>query len=694
MSILYLDTETYSETPIKDGTYRYAETAEVMVVAFAWDDDAPTVWDLTDERNPALLQNWRADLQAQVDRAETVVVHNSMFDRTVLRENGVVVPPEKIEDTMVTALSHSLPGSLDMLCEVLAVPTDLAKLKTGKRLIQLFCKPQPDNRKIRRATRETHPAEWAEFLAYAAADIPSMREIRRRMPRWNYPRAAEHELWVLDQAINDRGFQVDVELARAATRAAEDAKKRLRKEIQSATGGDLESTTQRNKTLEYLKEAYGFSMTDLTGANIEKTLERSDIAPEIREVLLNRQQSSLTSPAKYGALIRGVSSDNRLRGTIQFCGASRTGRDAGRLFQPQNLPRPSLKPHVIDTGIEAMKAGAEDLLFDNVMELCSCAVRGCIVAAPGKKLVIADLSNIEGRMLAWLAGEEWKLEAFRAYDRGEGADLYKLAYANAFGVPVSEVTSDRRQIGKVMELMLGYEGGVGAFLTGAETYGFDIEAMAQNAVDTLPEDAKQKAAEMLAWRKGKGLTTYGLSDTAFIVCESFKALWRAAHPKTVSLWKDSASGAKSATEAPGSVYRANKLAFQRDGDWLRLRLPSGRYICYAMPALDPEDGSLTFAGTNQYTRRWGRLHTYSGKLVENATQAASRDILFGWVKRAEQEGYRVVLRVHDELICEVPDTEEFSVERLAALGSEGESWSEGLPLAAAGYETYRYRKAD
>ena len=649
MKILYLDTETYCETPIKVGVHRYAEDVEIMIVSWAWNLDAPTVWDLT--AGDATL----ADVQALIDEADEIVIHNSGFDRTVLRHNEVVIPPEKIVDTMVLALSHGLPGALDTLCDILAIPQDLAKVKGGKKWIHLFCKPLPANRKERRATRLTHPTEWADFMAYAGADILSMREIRKRMPQWNYPRDEERALWVLDQAMNDRGIAVDVELAQSAMRAAAETQTRLRKEVYALTDGDIEAATQRNKVIAYLHDTHGFPMADLTGSSVDKALAELDLPQEVREMLVIRQQAAATSPAKYRALLNGVSSDGRLRGTIQFCGASRTGRDAGRLFQPQNLPRPSLKAKDIELGIAAMKMGVEDLVYPNVMELCTSAVRGCLVAPKGRKLVIADLSNIEGRMLAWLAGEEWKLQAFRDYDAGTGPDLYRVTAGEILGKRHEDVTSEERQgQGKVPELACGYGGAVGAFTSMAAIYGVE-----------LPEDR---------------------------VLQIVRA-WRAKHPRTTRLWYGLEDAVRKAVNTQKTVFREGRLAVQRDGAWLRIRLPSGRYLCYAMPSL--EDGrEISYAGVNQYTRRWGRLRTYGGKLVENATQAASRDVLMHGHQLAEAQGYTVVMRVHDELICEVPDDPAFSAKGLAAIMSTVPPWAEGLPLSAAGFETYRYRKAD
>jgi hypothetical protein len=337
------------------------------------------------------------------------------------------------------------------------VPLDKAKDTRGKKLIQLFTKPRPKNVKLRRADAQTHPEEWAEFVEYARLDVEAMREVYKRLPVWNTT-AAERGLWILDQKINDRGVAVDLDLARAALRAAARAGANLADRAKAATGGVVGSLTQRDKLMAYLASEYDYIPADLTKGTVTAAL-KGDLDPAVRELLQIRQQASATSPAKYTVLVNGTSSDGRLRGTLQFCGAARTGRWGGRLFQPQNLPRPTLKQPVIEAGIAAMKADCEDLVVDNVMELCASAVRGCLIAPPGRKLVIADLSNIEGRVLAWLAGEDWKTKAFTDFDRGVGHDLYVLAYARSFGVTPEQVIENKksgdgmmRQLGKVMEL--------------------------------------------------------------------------------------------------------------------------------------------------------------------------------------------------------------------------------------------------
>ena len=646
MTTLFLDTETYSTVPITYGTHAYAEGSEVMLLSLAWDDEPVTVWDTQD------LPDWRDLLQRMVDEAAEVVIHNSHFDRTVLRHNGVNIPVDKITDTMVIALQHSLPASLAALCDVLNVPQDKAKDKAGKKLIHLLTKPRAKNVKLRRATRETHPDEWNAFIEYARLDVDAMRELYRRIPRWNND-FRERNLWLSDQRINDRGVAVDRELASSARRAFRRATGSLAALTAERTGGVVASLTQRQKLKDYLAVHHDFVPKDLTKSTVSALLKGA-LDPKVRELLEIRQQASATSPAKYKVIMQSASSDGRLRGTIQFCGASRTGRDAGRIFQPQNLPRPAMPLAQIELGIEAMKLDCEDLLFDNVSELCSSAVRGCLVAEEGNKLVVADLSNIEGRVLAWLADEQWKVEAFYAYDRGVGHDLYKITAGRILSKDPGDITKAERQAqGKVPELAGGYGGGVGAY------------------------------------RKMGGATFDRMSDED--IGELVQA-WRAQHPQTVSMWYDVERAAKAVLREPTTASEVRGLRFDMQGDWLRIKLPSGRYLSYPNAAL--EDGQIRYDGVSQFTRQWMSLRTYSGKLVENIVQAIARDIFMGGMLRAEEQGYPVCVRVHDELICETPDEAAYTVAGLSAIMSRGESWSTGLPLAAAGHEMYRYAKLD
>lgn len=362
MTTFYGDTETFCETPLKHGLDRYAEDVEIMVATYAVDDGPVTTIDYT---QPGWQEPHEAMLEALID-ADEIVFQNSRFDRTVIKHAwGIDIPLDRLVDTMVQALAHSLPGALDKLCAILGVPTDQAKDKAGKQLIQLFCKPRPKNQKLRRATRETHPVEWKRFLEYAGSDILAMREIRKRLPKWNYPgNAFERELWQLDQRINDRGIAVDVDLAKAAVDATALAKKGLKVQISEATDGEVTSATQRDKLLEYILAQFGVELPDLRKATLERRLGDENIPEEVKELLRIRLMATVTSTAKYNALLRSTSSDGMLRGTLQFCGASRTGRWAGRLFQPQNIARGTLSWEEIEEAIEVFKAGCADLVYD------------------------------------------------------------------------------------------------------------------------------------------------------------------------------------------------------------------------------------------------------------------------------------------------------------------------------------------
>lgn len=685
MQKLWLDLETFSEIPIKNGIHVYAEGVEIMLFAWAIDEGPVNVHDLTADYNlPTRL------LTALSDESVLIYAHNSHFDRTVLRHAHPRLAPDvtRWRDTMVQALAHGLPGALGALCEVLGVPQDKAKDKEGKSLIQLFCKPRPKNSKLRRATSKTHPEEWRRFVAYAGLDIEAMREVYKRLPKWNY-QGTELTLWHRDQQINDRGVCMDVQLAQAAIEAVDLEQKRLAKRTQVMTDGEVQAATQRDALIKHIVESYGVELPDMQRSTLERRITDPDLPTAVKELLAIRLQASTTSTSKYKSLMKGVSSDGRLRGTLQFCGASRTGRWAGRLFQPQNLPRPSLEQEQIDEGIEALKAGCADLLFDNIMELTSSALRGCIMAPEGKKLVVSDLSNIEGRKLAWLAGEQWKLDAFREYDEGTGPDLYKQAYARAFNISPDDVDKYQRQIGKVMELGLGFGGGVAAFLTFALVYGLDLDELANAALPNIPRDVIREAKNWYD-ESVKRKSTYGLSERVFIACDSLKRLWRRAHPATCDFWYQLERTVRAAIATPQKTLYCGYLKIRRDGAWLRIQLPSGRALCYPSPSI--EKGNITYQGINSYSRKWQRLKTYGGKLVENVTQAAARDVLAGNMPLIEDAGYSIVLTVHDEVICEAPDTDDFNDKALSALLSTNPEWAPDIPLNAGGFEAYHYRK--
>ena len=681
---LWWDLETFCETPITDGAHKYAEKAEVLLFAWAVDDGPVRCWDATSgSAFPAALG------QAIVDADEYWGHNSGGFDRTILKHARPNIYDwmvgHKHRDTMVQALCHGLPGSLSALCEIFRLDSDVAKDKRGRQLIFKFCKLRPKNEKVRRHTRETHPAEWAEFIEYAKSDITSMRILHQKMPKWNYPNnTAELVLWQLDQRINNEGVYVDLNLAEKAIEAVDREQASLAGRTHEATDGVVSSATQRDKLLEFILAEHGVALPDMRADTLERRLADASLPDGVRELIGLRLMASTSSVSKYRRVIRSTSADGYLRGLIQFSGAGRTGRDAGRLFQPQNLMRPTLDGEVIEEGIEAIKAGCADLITDNVMELCANAMRGVIIAPPGKKLVIADLSNIEGRVLAWLAGEEWKLQAFRDFDAGKGPDLYLASYARTFGVSIEQA---KRQVGKVLELAMGFGGGVGSFITFAAVYNLDLEQMTSGL--DLPPDVVAEADNFWNWSIDTKRSTYGLSKEVFIACDSLKRLWRRAHPKIVQMWAGDEAAFRGAVCNEGEEFVSGRCTFVRKGNWLRAILPSGRSIPYPAPRVEAK---MSYIGMNQYSRKWQRITTYGGKITENRTQAVARDVFKSSYPAILEAGYEIKLPVHDENICYAPDGALYGPKHLSQLMAVVPPWASGLPLAAAGFEAYRYRK--
>jgi DNA polymerase len=722
------DLETFSEVPIRDGTYKYAQNCRVMLWAFALEDGPIYVWDLVNRRLhwmddlsgawaesvlPSKLGDVPVLIQDILTDPETLVwFHNGgQFDFPVidyqLPNFGGMIKPERRRDTMVQAYAHSLPGALDKLAEILGVHEDKRKHTRGRQLIQLFCKPQDEafQKKYgtKRAGHDTHPQEWQEFVEYAAQDIVAMREAHRLMPMWNY-KGKQVDLWLADLRMNGRGFAVDLALARGAVKLDGLVQKRLAKEVSDATEGDVESATQRDALLAYILAEHGVALPDMRADTLERRLNDPDLPDEVKELLRIRLQASMNSVSKYATVLKGVSADGRLRGCSQFRGAGRTGRWAHRMFQPGNLPRQTMKYELIEYGVDCIvhdDLDGLDMVFASPKALMSNAIRGTIIAPPGRKLVVADLANIEGRVAAWLAGEDWKLQAFRDFDAGHGHDLYILAYAKSFNVDPDTVgdPSPERQIGKVEELMFQYGGGVGAWITGAATYGIDLDKMTEQVWPVLPGWAVEEAEEFLEWlcRNIKDPTEakilkvrYGLRESTFIACDAIKRLWRAQHPKICSYWKELEDTVRLALDNAGTTYACRKVKVRRDGQWLRIGLPSGRALCYPNPGVD--DGGIYYTGQNTYTRKWGRVRTYGGKLLENIVQAVACDQFAEPIVAIEQAGYLPVEGVHDEWITETFDDPKFTAAELARMMCMDLGWNEGLPLAAKGFETYRYRK--
>lgn len=757
---LFLDTETFSGVDLKKvGAYAYAEhpTTEIMICTYAIDEGRVQTWDCTE--SPTMPRELRKALRrVSRKKAKIVMANGLLFDRLVIREKwGIDLPVCQIEDTMIMAFRHALPGSLDMQCQVLGVDAEHAKDKAGKALIKRFCKPTPKTYKIRRYTRETHPEEWAKFLRYAALDIIAMREVYWRIPDWgNTPK--EDEILLIDQLINDRGFYVDVDLARAAIKAVQAHKEELKEEAWERFGGKLTG----NDFLPALRDlAPAFTIHNAQKSTLNDLLEDPDFPDEGKVLIEMRLGASSTASTKYNPLVNGLSADGRRRGCLQYGGAKRTLRWAGKGFQPQNLARGEysddhegkikrregesdvafwVRSHMLTNGINSLLRGTAHWAYD-ISKLTASTVRGCIIPAKGKKFVVADYSNVEGRGLAWIAGEKTALMVFRA-----GRDIYCETAGKMFGLDPEYIKANRkdlRQIGKACELGLGYGGGVAAFLQFAKNLGLDLYAMADVMKGTFPDHiwaAAKRGYEYARINEAKRppkpgkkdeRPTYILPKNVWLTCDAIKRMWREAHPKTVAFWAELEDAVLCAIRNPGKAYWAGanvrpdgKKALkivrtkakhdptfdeERDdpnaaGWWLKIELPSGRIMSYPGIALsvtteiDEDTGKkrtstrIKYQGENQTTRQWGFQYTYGGKLTENIVQALCRDILAWSMPGVEAAGYEIVLSVHDELITEVPDTDDYTTEELCALMCDLPVWAKGFPLAAEGDIMYRYRK--
>lgn len=702
---LWLDLETRSPIPIKRGVALYSTKVEVIMAQWAIDDGPVIVEDLTGSPPPS------DDLIQAAQLADEIWAHGAEFEQHALAAKykspvSKIAPVSwwpKIESptwrcTMALARMHGLPGGLDKLSWIFKLGAE-GKDSRGQEYIQLFCVPKKDGTFN---DRHSHPMKWAEFLEYGGQDIVSMRAVHRKCPKWNAtPRM--WRTWHLDQKMNAKGVAVDLQLCAGALDATNKAKKKLGDRTAEITTdpltgeAEVERTTQRNRLLAYMSD-YGVDLPDLTADTVERRLEDENLPEHIKELLRIRQQASKSSSAKYKrALDQHVS--GRLRNLLVFCGASRTGRWSGRTFQPQNLPRPKHKPWEIALAIDLFRDGEIGTCEwgdADVMGLAASCLRGIMVAEKGKKLVVADLANIEGRFMAWVAGEQWKLDAFAAYDRKEGPDLYKVSYARSFNLPDPNIIADegdqRRQIGKVQELALQYYGGVGAFCSMADTYGLRLDDLAKAAWPVIPASIKARAAANFIKAKRRG-RTYDHTQRVWLVCESLVLMWRDAHPAIVNFWAELEKALPMALKNPGKKYAVGRVVLDRQANWLRIRLPSGRYLNYPAPRHSDEWGTgASFVGVNAYTKQWGRISTYSGKLTENIVQGGSADILIDGLLAADEAGYEPVLSVHDEAICEPLDDAAFDDRGLSRLMVESSPWTAGLPLAAKGFTAYRYAK--
>lgn len=751
---VFIDHESFSEVDLKkSGSYAYAEdkSTEIMLTTYAFGDEEVQAYDATDGgRLPSDLRSVLKYLSRNPGKKgnpKLIGANYLMFDRLLLRNCwGYDIDPRDIIDTMVCAFRHSLPGSLAMQCEVLQIAEELSKDKRGKALIQRFCKPTPKNYKIRRYTKETHPGEWLEFLSYGKSDITSMREVYIELPDWGNIEF-ENTVLAIDQRINDRGFFVDTALANAAIDAVKQHKIELQQEANDKWGAGLTGAAFL-PTLRDLAPAH--EIPNAQKSTLNDLLADDDLPDDARTIIEMRLGASSTASTKYNPLLLGLSCDGRRRGCLQYGGAKRTLRWAGKMFQPQNLARGyydddpedkiiqregesdelfRARKYALTYGINMLLKGRAHWAYD-VSKLTATTVRSCIIPEPGNKLIVADYSNVEGRGLAWLAGEETALATFLA-----GLDIYCVTAGKMFGLDpdhIKKLRKDLRQIGKACELGLGYGGGVAAFLTFAKNLGLDLYAMAETMKGTFPEHiwaAAKRGYEYarIQEKNKKGFAgqkaerpSYDLPKNVWLTCDSIKRMWRESHPKTCAFWNDLESAAMNAIKNPGKSYWAGAEVREngdrairirrtkgKDGSpgwWLQVELPSGRILSYpgigisVEKQIDEDDDRteyrerIRYMGENQTTRQWGKQYTYGGKLAENVTQALCRDLLANALVTVENAGWPVVLHVHDECVCEVPNTPDYTLAELGRMMCDLPVWAAGFPLAYSGDEVMRYAK--
>lgn len=685
---LHIDFETRSTVDLrKTGTYVYAEsdTTDVWCAAYALNDDPVSLWVPGGPCPP--------EIEGHVRAGGLVTAHNAAFERVIWRH--ILTPRygwpepslEQWRCTMAMALALSLPAGLDDLAGALSLPE--RKDDAGYRKMLQMAKP-------RRVNEDGSIVWWDDaerrqvLYAYCRQDVVVEREIERKLLQL---RPYEQRIWQIDQKINDRGVFVDVDLCEAANVIADEMQARLDRGMRAATENAVRACTNAKQLTEWLNQR-GVACDSVNKDWVERTLGRSDIPADVRTALELRQQGSKTSTAKADALLLGKSSDGRAKGLTQYHAAG-TGRWGGRRFQPQNLKRPDETTN-IPLAISLIKSRDLDAMlvfYDDPMSIVGDCIRGMVTAAPGRVLRAADFSNIEGRVLAWLAGEQWKLDAFAAFDRGDGPDLYKVTAGNILGKPAEDVTKPERQsIGKVAELALGYQGGVGAMMTMSKGK-VDFAGLYDMLAEKLPDHAESAAKAYEDRGRGAGLTAEGWQ-----AAEIIKLGWRAGHAGVVQFWRSAESAAIAAIESPGVICSAGKVRFVKNGSFLFMQLPSGRCLAYAYPRLSDDVTpwgapirKIRFMGVDSLTKQWRLLDTYGGKLVENATQAVARDVLAHSLDVLDRAGWPVVLHVHDEAVAETDPTFG-STEDLERLMAQTPAWLAGCPVSAEGWSEERYRK--
>ena len=668
MHHLSIDIETYSPEPIgKTGLYKYAQHPDFQILLFGYSlDGAPVqVIDLTQPNTylPQEAVRWLFDPQC-VKHAFNAAFEWYCLSRYFHLQDNKSYPPEawlpQWHCTMLHGLYCGYPASLDAASKALGLPGDKQKLSVGKALIRYFCvpcTPTKSNGNRSRNLPSHDPAKWDLFKTYNGQDVVTEMEIERRLSNFPVPEEVQRQ-WVMDQIINLRGVAVDLPLMEGALRCGNTTREALLKEATKLSG--LDNPNSVAQLTAWLQEETGEELGDLRKDTVKDLLAKGVPSEAATRMLEIRQELGKTSTKKYDALETCVCTDGRVRGLLQFYGANRTGREAGRLVQVQNLPHdvvpatPTARQLVKDMQLDILR-----LVYGSVPSTLSALIRTAFIAAPGMTFIDADFSAIEARVIAWLAGEEWVLDVFRTHGK-----IYEATASQMFSVPMELIKKGNpeytyRAKGKVATLALGYQGGPGALVN------------------------------MGAIRSG--LTEEELPDIV--------QRWRRSNPAIVQFWyavEDAAVRAVTAGAATtvGRVTIAREFDPDHQLDFMTIQLPCGRKLYYAQPHIGQNrfgHDSICYWGMNQTSKKWEVVETYGGKLVENITQAVARDCLFHAMTALEAEGYHIVFDIHDEVVVETP-AGLADLDKVVEIMSRPIPWAPGLPLNADGWVDTYFKK--
>lgn len=652
MDHLSIDLETFSSVPIaKAGAQKYIASPDFEILLFAYSlNGAPSV--CCDIAQGELLPDWVLD--ALCDPQCLKHAYNAAFEWGCLSKfMGRQLPPEQWRCTMFHGLYAGYPAGLDAAGRALGLPEDKRKLSTGKALIRYFCvpcTPTKSNGGRRRNLPNHDPARWELFKEYNAQDVTTEMEIERRLSLITVPDWLQRQ-WETDLLINARGVAVDMEMVNGALEIGATVRERLTQEAVRISGLSNPNSVQQLSA--WLEQETGEEVTDLRKDTVAKMIARAPDIPEVQRMLEIRQELGKTSTKKYDAIEQAVCPDGRVRGLLQFYGANRTGRWAGRLVQVQNLPRTYTQPLELARNlVKQRKLDNLRLIYGSVPDTLSQLIRTAFVASDGNVLIDADFSAIEARVISWLAGEQWRLEVFKTHGK-----IYEASASQMFGVPIERIKKGNpeyalRQKGKVAELALGYQGGAGALIN-------------MGALDMgIPED-----------------------DLPDIVQR-----WRDTNKRICDLWYKMNSAAVEAISTGCSVGVGRLLVSceydaAHEVEYLTVLLPSGRKLYYNSPQIGENKWggpSISYMGMDQTTKKWKRIETYGGKLVENCVQAVARDCLAQAIENLEKEGLPVVLHIHDEVVIDCrADTA--TLDDVVDIMSRPIPWAPGLPLNADGW---------